>query len=229
MYASALLLEVGVLGLFVTLLMRSAVAPLFGALIVAALITFGLRVAWMGRHLVSKPIGAPRVDFGVLHAASAAVSLLVASAIGIALLVMPSSPRMLHAAAAYGVLALVGCLAQMVTAMEARLIPMVAWFWSYARSRYQVAPPSPHAMRERWLQAIVFVGWTIGVPALASGMWIESADVVRIGAWALFVGVVLAALDNAFVVTPSLHTKEEGCFSRLENRPSMTSMSRSGC
>ena len=202
MYASALLLEIGVLGLFVTLLLRSAIALLFGVLIVGGMIAFGSRVAWMLRHHVSKPVGAPRVDFGRLHAAGAAVSLAIASAIGLVLLAKPSTPETLRAAAAYGVFGLVGCLAQMVTAMETRLIPTAVWFWSYAASEYQVPPPSPHAMRERWLQAIVFAGWTIGVLGLASGMWIESAALVRIGGWALFAGVVLATLDNAFVVVP---------------------------
>ena len=200
MYASALLLEAGVLGLFVTLLIRSAAAAIFGGLIIAGLIAFGSCVVWMLRHRVSKPGGAPRVDFGRLHAAAAAVSLLIASAIGTALLVRPSTPETLHAAAAYGVFGLVGCFAQMVAAMETRLIPTAVWFWAYAASNYEVAPPSPHAMREPWLQATAFAGWTIGVLGLASGMWVESAALVRVGGWALFVGVVLATLDNTFVV-----------------------------
>jgi len=70
----------------------------------------------------------------------------------------------------------------------------------YAAANYQMAPPSPQARREPWLQAIVFAGWTVGVLGLASGMWIESAELVRIGGWALFVGVALATLDNTFVV-----------------------------
>jgi hypothetical protein len=113
---------------------------------------------------------------------------------------LPQSPRTLQAAAAYGVFGLLGFLAQMVVAMEARILPMVAWFWAYARSGYRVPPPSPHAMRDRSLQALVFVAWTIGVPALASGMAFEAAPLVAVGASALFVGVAIGALDNAFVV-----------------------------
>ena len=38
------------------------------------------------------------------------------------------------------------------------------------------------------------------MPALAAGMYLESATLVAIGAWALFAGVAIATLDNAFVI-----------------------------
>jgi hypothetical protein len=107
---------------------------------------------------------------------------------------------MLHLAAASGVLGLVGFLGQMVIAMEARLVPMAAWYWTYAASDFRVAPPSPHAMRDRMLQTVVFAAWTLGVPALASGMFLESAALVSAGAWSLFAGVVVSTLDTSFVV-----------------------------
>jgi hypothetical protein len=199
-YASAILLEIGVLGLFTTLLLRSPWALLFGLTVIAGLAVFAAHVIWMFQRPVSKPVGAPRVPFGLLHAASAGLSLAAAAVIGLVLLTIPTSPRSLHAAAAYGVFGLVGFLAQMVVAMEARLLPMVTWFWAYGRSGHRVPPPSPHTMRDRSFQAIVFVGWTVGVPALAAGMCLESAQLVGLGAWALFVGVAVATVDNAFVV-----------------------------
>jgi len=70
---------------------------------------------------------------------------------------VPQSPATLRAAAAYGVLGLPGFLVQMVVAMQARILPLVSWFWAYARTGYRVPPPSPHVMRDRSLQAIVFV------------------------------------------------------------------------
>jgi hypothetical protein len=207
MYASAVLLETGVLGLFTGLLFRSQVAAVFGIVIVAGLMVFGTRVVWMRRHLVSKPAGAPPIDFALLHTAGAAISLVAATALGLALLLLPPSPAMLRAAAAYGVLGLIGFLAQMVIAMEARLVPMITWFWAYAASGYRIAPPSPHVMRDRWLQVVTFIGWTLGIPVLASGVFVESAVAVRLGAGALLVGVVAAAIDNAFVVIPTLNPR----------------------
>ena len=206
MFVSAVLLEIGVLGLFAALLIRSAVAIAFGIVIVAALCAFATCVIWMRQHRVSKPIAAPHVDFGELHAAAAAISLFAAATMGLVLLVRPMSPATLHLAAAYGVLGLIGFLAQMVVGMEARLLPMVTWFWAYAGSDYQVAPPSPHAMRDRSLQAIVFGAWTVGVPLLATGMFLESVSFVAAGAWALFAGVSLGTLDNGLVVAQSFRS-----------------------
>ena len=206
LYASAVLLEIGVLGLFTTLLLRNSWTIVFGITIVAGLGVFIAHVVWMRRHLAAKPPGIRRIQFGVLHAASAAASLVVAAAIGLTLLVVPVSPRSLQLAAAYGVFGLVGFLAQMVIAMEARLLPMVTWFWAYEASRYKVPPPSPHGMRDRILQAIVFGAWTVGIPALAMGMWAVSARLVSVGAWALFVGVALATVDSILVVAPAVHT-----------------------
>jgi hypothetical protein len=203
-YASAILLEAGVLGLFVTLLVRSAWRSVFGGLVLAGVCAAGVHVAWMLRHRAPRQPGVPSVDFGVLHAASAAASLVGAGAIGMALLVAPPSPWTLHAAAVYGVLGLIGFLGQMIIAMEARLLPMAAWFWTYAASGYRVPPPAPHAMRDRRLQSVVFAGWTLGVPALAAGLFLEQPQPVAVGAWALFVAVAAATVDGVLVVAPSL-------------------------
>jgi len=200
MFPSAVLLQIGVIGLCLTLWIRSSLALLFGLMIVGGLAAFGSRVAWMARHPVPRPIGAHRMDFALLHVAGSAVSLIVASTIGIALLLRPATALSLHAAAAYAVFGLLGFLSQMVVAMETRLIPMVAWFWTYTASGYRSPPPSPHAMRHRGLQAIVFAGWTLGVPILAGGMFLESPRLVRAGTSALFAAVVLGAVDNAFVI-----------------------------
>lgn len=199
-YASAIFLEVGVLGLFVTLLLRSDWAIAFGAIILCGLMVFAGHVVLMLREHASKPIGAPRVDFGVLHAAGAGVWMIVAAALGMTLLIVPPSIWSLHAAAAYGVVGLVGFLAQMVLAMEARLVPVLVWFRMYAASGYGVPPPLRHTMRDRSLQAIVYFGWTLGVPTLAAGMFLESAQLVGLGAWSLFAGVALATVDNVLVV-----------------------------
>ncbi|OFW48161.1 MAG: hypothetical protein A3G77_04835 [Acidobacteria bacterium RIFCSPLOWO2_12_FULL_68_19] len=200
MYASAILLEAGVLGLFVTLLAHSAWSVLFGILIAAGLGVFGAHVVWMLRHPAPKPSGAPPFEFAVAHAACAGASLVAALVLGLALVVVPTSEESLHAAAAYGVLGLVGFLAQMVVAMEARLLPMVTWCWAFASNGYQVPPPPPHAMRDRRLQALVLAGWVVGVPALAAGMALESAPLVGVGAWTLLSAVGIAAIDHGWVL-----------------------------
>jgi hypothetical protein len=125
---------------------------------------------------------------------------MVALLVGLMLLVAPPSGRALQAAAAYGVLGLLGFLAQMVVAMEARLLPLATWCWAYAGSGYRVPPPTPHAMSDRVLQAMALAGWIIGVPSVAVGMALESALLVRLGAAALFNAVALTMFNHLQVL-----------------------------
>jgi hypothetical protein len=157
----------------------------------------------MAKSPARKPAGAPRIDFAVLHAAGAGLSLLIAIVMGMMLLTAPASPQSLHIAAAYGVFGLVGFLAQMVVAMETRLIPLFSWYRAYSASAFQIPPPAPLTMRDRTMQAIVFAGWTVGVPALAAGLGLESARWLTVGAWSLFAAVVVGAIDHVFVLWTS--------------------------
>jgi len=68
---SAVLLEIGVIGLFAALLVGSTAVAAAAATIVAGLAAFGAHVAWMVRHRVRRPAGARRPDFAVLTTASA--------------------------------------------------------------------------------------------------------------------------------------------------------------
>lgn len=200
LYASALLLEAGILGLFVSLLLQSRSSLVFGVLVIGGVAVFLGHVVWMVRHRVPRPAAAPRFDFAVAHAACAGACLAATIALGLFLLTAPLSATSLHAAAAYGVLGLIGFLAQMVVAMETRLLPMVSWYWAYAASDYLVPPPSPHGLREQTLQAVVLAAWVLGVPALAGGMAIESAGLVALGTASLFAGVGVASVDHVFVL-----------------------------
>jgi hypothetical protein len=200
LYASAVLLEAGVLGLFTTLLIQSAWAVLFGVLIAAGIAVFLAHVRWMLRHPVPRPVAAPRFDFAVAHAACAGACLISAVLLGLFLLIAPVSAASLQIAAAYGILGLIGFLAQMVVAMESRLLPMVTWCWAYGSSDYTVVPTSPHRMRDRTLQAIVLAGWVAGVPTLAAGMAFESALLVAVGSTSLFAAVGVSVVDHGYVL-----------------------------
>jgi hypothetical protein len=197
---SALLMEVGVLALFGTLAAQSAWSLAAGLTIAAGLAIVARDVVWMLRSPAPRPAGAPRVDFAVLHAAAAGCWLLVAVVAGLSLLALPMSPLTLRLAAAYGCAGLLGFLAQMVIAMEARIVPMLTWYWAYARSDFRIVPTPPLRMREPALQAIVFAAWTIGVPALAGGLFFEAPHVVAAGGWAMLAATAVSAMDSAFVV-----------------------------
>src|SRR5262245_16003278 len=113
-FASAVLIELGVLVLFVALILQSRWSRAGAILIVAGLICFAAHVAVMMRHRSKKPVGAPAIDFAALHATAAGLSLVAACSIGLYLLFAPPSGTSLRLAIGYGVFGLVGFLAQMV-------------------------------------------------------------------------------------------------------------------
>jgi hypothetical protein len=197
---SALLMEVGVIGLFVALVTQSRWSIGAGLTIVAGIAIFARDVLGMLRSPVPRPPRAPRVDFAVLHAAAAGCWLLFSIGAGLTLLMLPLTPLTLRLAAAYGCGGLVGALAQMVIGMEARIVPMLTWYSAYARSDYRVAPTPPLQMRDPGLQAIVFAGWTVGVPALAGGLFFEAPRAIAAGGWAMLAATAVSALDSVFVV-----------------------------
>ena len=203
-YASAILIELGVLVLFAALIAQSAWARAGAILIVAGLVCFAAHVAAMVRHRSKKPAGAPAVDFAVLHAAAAGISLAVACSIGLYLLFAPPSDMVLRLAIAYGVCGLLGFLAQMVVAMQARLVPMLAWYRALADSGFKGPIASPFAMSIRSVQEGIFIAWTFAIPAVAVGFALNAIPLLSAGGWTLLAAVVLSAAGNWAVVGPAL-------------------------
>jgi hypothetical protein len=125
------------LGVWLLVAARIAAAPP-AILTVASLAAAGgvalflIQVVWMLRHPRPAPAAQPRPDLGVAHALQALVWLAVSTASGVWLALAPASDASLAVAMAYGVLALVGFLAQMVVGVAARLVPLYAWLWGFA-------------------------------------------------------------------------------------------------
>jgi hypothetical protein len=208
LWISAILLQTGVWGLVVTLLVRGRFGWMFALAIVGGFAAFLAQVAGMLRHPRPRPPGLRRPDPAVWHAAASFVSLAIASVLGLWLTIAEPSSATLRVAMAYGVFGLVGFLAQMVVGMEGRLLPIFAWYWAYANTGYKGPVPSQHEMPWRSGQELVFVLWLFGVPALAGGLAFDAIPFVRAAAWSLFTATlvdtvnVTRILRHAFL-TPS--------------------------
>jgi hypothetical protein len=195
LWMSAVLLEAGVVGLFVDLLRQGRAGWIFALLIAAGFAAFLSQVVWMRRHPRSRPPGLPTPDPAVLHAAMAFLWLVVAAGLGIWLTLVPQSETSLRIATIYGVVGLVGFLAQMVVGMEGRLLPLFAWYWAYANTNYKGPVPPPQEMPWRAAQDVVFVLWVAAVPALASALAFDSAITVRAAAGCLLLATVLDSIS----------------------------------
>ena len=192
-YISAVLLETGVLGLVVSLLLRSALVLLFAVCILASFAAFGAHVAWMLRHPKTPPPGRPRGDFAIAHAATAGFWLLAAGICGVILTAAPMTDATLRVALLYGVFGLVGCLAQVIVAFELRILPTAAAYWALEQSGFTSAgtPHVPNELR----RLVVYCAWLAGVPALGAGFFFNAPLVLGAAAWLLCAAVLIGAID----------------------------------
>jgi hypothetical protein len=200
LWISAVLLQAGVSGLFVTLLLRSPLAWVFALTVVGGFAAFISQVAWMLRRPRPRPPGLRRPDPAVLHAAASFASLGIASVLGVWLTIAEPSSATLRIAMAYGVFGLVGFLSQMVVGMEGRLLPIFAWYWAYADTGYKGPVPSQHEMPWRPGQKLVFVLWLFGVPALAGGLAFDAIPFVSAAAWSLLAATLIEAANVARIL-----------------------------
>lgn len=205
LWATAALMEAGVIGLFVCILRRSRFEWLFAAMVIAGFGVFLSQVAWMIRRPRPRPPALPSPDPAVLHAGAALSCLVLACALGLWLAITQPSTIALQAAAAYGVLGLLGFLAQMVVGMEGRLLPLFAWYWGSAVRKAPIL--APHEMAWRGGQELVFVLWLFGVPALAGGLAFDAVPFVRAAAWSLLAATFL---DSANAIRILRHAFSHG-------------------
>lgn len=211
LYASAVLLEAGLLVLVAGLVLRRPWAAAGAVLAAGGVAAFLAQVVWMVGHPRPAPAGRRRPDFGVLHAAQALAYLGAATILGLALVLAPPATWKLQAALVYGVAGLLGFLAQMVLGVHARLLPIWVWLRAYGGAAFPAgglpsAPPTPHQMPPRRLQWAVLLLWSAGVPLLAVGLARDSLALVAAGGWSLLGAVAAHALVAATVV---LHRRGE--------------------
>lgn len=209
LWVTAILLETGVVGLFVALLRQTPVVWAFALVVVGGFAVFLWEVAWMARRRRPRPKALASPDPAILHAAFSFVCLVGACGLGVWLAWAPQSDRTLQLAMGYGVLGLVGFLAQMIVGMEGRLLPLFAWYWAYANTGFKGSVVSPHEMAWRSVQELVFVLWVFGVPALAAGLTFDFVPFVRAAGWSLLGATLLDTanmariLRHAFGATPA--------------------------
>jgi hypothetical protein len=200
LYLSAVLLEAGAVGLFLSFVMQSAWRIAFALLVLGGFGAFLLHVQWMKRRLRRPPPGMPRPDYGAMHSVQALSYAAVSAVCGLILALSPPRDADTGFAAAYGVFGLIGFLSQMVVGIGSRILPMFAACHANLNACAVRPPNYAHDMPVRRLQAPAFYLWTAGVPALAAGLWGGSAPLVAAGATLLLGAAILGAINTAMVL-----------------------------
>lgn len=193
---SVVLMQLGVLGLATSLVAGSAWAPVFGAACAASVAIFLWLMVTRMQQLRPSPRGLARPDLTFGHGVLALSNLLVAAVLGGALLVLPPGTMALRLAAAYGIFALLGFLAQLIVGVGGRLFPLVAWMQSHVRSGFVEPDFTQYELVDRRLQAVALAAWGIAVPLLAIGVAISSPGTVRAAGLLLLAALVCEGVQR---------------------------------
>jgi hypothetical protein len=189
LYASAVLLQAGVTGLTASFVLTGHASAVAAALVIAGMGVFFLHVLWMRARLRRPAAWIARPDPGALQTRTALVCGALATIAGATLLVTP------RVRAVYGVLGLVGFLAQIVVGVRARILPMfVALHVNRARG-CDVAPITPAHMGRVGVRWAVFLLWSLGLPLLIAGTAFTSGRLVGSAGWILFAATALDAVE----------------------------------
>jgi hypothetical protein len=200
LYWSAILLETGTVALFAALVAGARLLWPFALLILAGFAVFFRQVLWMLHNRRRPPTWLVHPDYGVRHALLALLYAALSAVAGGVLSLAPRSESTLRLAAAYGVLGIVGFLAQIVVGMEARILPMFAAYHANLNATCRKPPATPRHMGSRALLAMGFWLWSASVPLLAAGMFLEAVPAIAAAGSMLLAASVLGAVNTAVVL-----------------------------
>lgn len=188
------LLNVGLVGLFGTLLLQSAWTLLFALLIAAAVGLF----LWKMREVL-RARRRPRLDWGLRHALSAIATLAILTALGLWLATgwIPNEEVGARLAFGYGVLALLGWVSVMIIGMMYKIIPFLVWHHRYSDFvGLRPVPPATQFLGET-VPRIEFWLLHTGIQVTVVGLIVASGLLVQAGT------IVLALAGLAFALALS--------------------------
>ena len=196
---SAVFIELGLGVLMVALLIEPAWHPAAALLIVGGLGSFVVHVRRAAARRLPRPPALPNRDWSTWQTHGAFIWLLVSVITGTVLSFDLAGGYRLQVMWIYGTAGLVGFLAQLVTGMQGRLVPMYAWYRTAAATG---RPPevAANALPTPRFALPVLLCWAAGVPALIYGLAGEDTTVIRVAALCLLAGVAVGGWYLAWMI-----------------------------
>lgn len=193
---SAILLELGTLGLAVSLVAGWPAGPA-GLIVLAACAAFFWRLRRMLGERRPRPVELPRHDWSIWHTHLAVMYLVVAGALG-CWLAFGEPPAAVTWA--YGATGILGFVAQMISGIQGRLLPLFAWYRALERRDGDLPRHSVHRLIAPPLALSVFLAWLVGLPLLTVGLMTEHHGSIAAGSAALLVATFISAAHGALIL-----------------------------
>ena len=190
--ASVVLLNVGLVGSVLTILLRSPWKFFFALVIIAALAIYGWEIAAIVRARKRAAL-----DWGVKSFLTAVAMLLPLSLLA-GVLAWPGLPLNEFTGQLenlYGFLGLIGFVTFAVIGMLHKVIPFLVWFHTYSPHIGRAQVPALADLYSERLQVVSFWVWQAGLVATSAGIAFQNTRCVRGGAILLAASLALFAVN----------------------------------
>jgi hypothetical protein len=199
--ASVILLNVGLAGAFISILLQRPWKPVFALIIAAALVLYGCEL-----RAILRARKRARLDGGMKAFLTALAMLMPLSLLGLVLCWpgLPMNGLVGQLENLYGFLGLIGFVSFAIIGMLHKIVPFLIWFASYSRHVGRARVPALADLCSEPLQLAGYWSWLAGLSTISAGILLQSEFIVRSGAaaWtvslALFAGSVAKALSHLF-------------------------------
>lgn len=189
---SVVLLNLGLAGSFVTILLRSRWKPAFALVIVAALAVYGWEIVAILRARKRRAL-----DWGIKYFLTAVAVLLPVSALAIVLSWsrLPLNAFTGQLENAYGFLGLLGVVTFAIMGMLYKIVPFLVWFGCYSRQIGRVRVPALADLYSARLQAVGYWAFLAGLAVACAGIVTSSEAGVRWGCGLLALSTLTLAVN----------------------------------
>ncbi len=195
---SIALLNLGLVGSFITILVRSPWKFAFALVIIAALACYGLELRAILRARKRRTL-----DWGLRYFLTA-VGLLIPLSLLSLVLATPGLPLNTFTGQLenlYGFLGLIGIVSFAIMGMLYKIIPFLIWFSAYSRHIGRARVPALADMYSSGLQAVGYWTYLAGLAATSAAILFSSEPGVRLGSGLLALSVGTLVCNVAKLLT----------------------------
>jgi hypothetical protein len=213
---SIALLNIGLLGVFLGILLRSPWKLAFTFLVIAGLVIYGIEITAILRARKRKVL-----DWGLKYFLTA-LSLLIPLSILAIILSWPDLPLNEFTGQLenlYGFVALLGVLSFAILGMLYKVVPFLIWYGSYSREIGRSKVPALADLYSPKLQVVGYWTYLAGFLVMSVGIVMSGENIVRFGAvifagslfvFALNMGKILVHLFRPKIEPLTVHTTAGG-------------------
>ncbi len=200
--ASLLLLNAGLLGSFLTILLRSPFKVAFALVIVAALVLYGLEMRAILRARKRRALDWGLTYFLTAISLLAPLSMLAGCCRGRACRSRPFTGQLENV---YGFLAFLGVVSFAIMGMLYKIIPFLVWYARYSKHIGLTKVPSLADLYSPGLQVLGYWTYLSGLAGTSIGIVSGNAVVVRCGCALLALSLLVLAANLAKILSHLIH------------------------